>query len=172
MLDAVQRFPSVPGRLTRPRFDHTVRLRKKRRLNFLFALLQLPMGPVAELDEVPEYIEQRRLYGRGVGYVDVHLLASMLGGTKLWTRDKTTSIGRRSTALRVAGCFMSIARARSGSRSVRWRLRLCERCPDAASKLRLTLFDELGILDRLGDLRFDQWELENESHPRTCLWWA
>jgi predicted nucleic acid-binding protein len=34
-------------------------------------------------------IDQRRLHGRGLGWVDVHLLASSrLTGCRLWTRDK------------------------------------------------------------------------------------
>ena len=52
-------------------------------------LQQLPMAAVAESAEVLGYIERHRLHGKGIGYVDVHLLASAaLGGTKLWTRDK------------------------------------------------------------------------------------
>ena len=49
----------------------------------------LPTAAVADSDEVLGYIERHRLHGKGIGYVDVHLLASAaLGGTKLWTRDK------------------------------------------------------------------------------------
>jgi predicted nucleic acid-binding protein len=40
--------------------------------------------------EALDFIERRALMGRGIGYVDVHLLASVaLAGTaQLWTRDK------------------------------------------------------------------------------------
>jgi predicted nucleic acid-binding protein len=52
-------------------------------------LQQLPMAPVAEPDEVLRYVEDHKLHGKGIGYVDVHLLASTaIGGTKLWTRDR------------------------------------------------------------------------------------
>ena len=35
------------------------------------------------------FIERLKLHGRGVGYVDAHLLASArLSGDALWTRDK------------------------------------------------------------------------------------
>lgn len=52
-------------------------------------LQHLPMASVAQADEVLGYIERYNLHGKGIGYVDVHLLASAaLGGTKLWTRDK------------------------------------------------------------------------------------
>jgi predicted nucleic acid-binding protein len=59
------------------------------RATTLELLQQLPTAPVAELDEVLGYIEGHKLHGKGIGYVDVHLLASaVIGGTKLWTRDK------------------------------------------------------------------------------------
>jgi predicted nucleic acid-binding protein len=59
------------------------------RASTLELLQHLPMAPVAEFDEVLGYIERHKLHGKGVGYVDVHLLASAaIGGTKLWTRDK------------------------------------------------------------------------------------
>jgi len=38
--------------------------------------------------EVVEFVRERRLFGRGVGWIDVHLLASaMVGGHRLWTAD-------------------------------------------------------------------------------------
>jgi len=44
----------------------------------------------ANHDEVLYFIEQIGLMGKGIGYVDVHLLASvaLADNTKLWTRDK------------------------------------------------------------------------------------
>jgi predicted nucleic acid-binding protein len=43
----------------------------------------------AEHDEVMSFIRARELYGRGVGYVDVPLLAAAaIQGCQLWTRDK------------------------------------------------------------------------------------
>ena len=46
-------------------------------------------GAVAvEHDEVLRMVEQRTLSGRGVGWVDMHLLAAaMLAGVRLWTDD-------------------------------------------------------------------------------------
>ena len=39
--------------------------------------------------EVLFFIEQHALMGRGIGYIDMHLLASSsLSGVLLWTRDK------------------------------------------------------------------------------------
>ena len=48
------------------------------------------MALVAEPDEVLGFIERRSLHGKGIGYVDVHLLASaaLAGATRLWSRDK------------------------------------------------------------------------------------
>ena len=56
----------------------------------LLGLLQaLPALPVTTDKEALFFIDQHELMGRGIGYVDVHLLASArLGGAQLWTRDK------------------------------------------------------------------------------------
>ena len=57
----------------------------------LLALLQdLPASPVATDGEALAFIEARSLMGRGIGYIDVHLLASaaLAGDTRLWTRDR------------------------------------------------------------------------------------
>lgn len=49
----------------------------------------LPEAPLADHEEVMTLVESRRLRGRGLGWVDVHLLASaMLAGIDLWTRDR------------------------------------------------------------------------------------
>jgi predicted nucleic acid-binding protein len=55
----------------------------------LALLQQLRSITVAEHDEVMSFIVRRRLYGRGIGYVDVHLLASVaLDEARLWTKDR------------------------------------------------------------------------------------
>ena len=45
---------------------------------------------IAMHDEVLTMIDRHNLYRRGLGYIDAHLLASVLltPGTRLWTRDK------------------------------------------------------------------------------------
>jgi len=50
----------------------------------------LPAATTAENDEVLAFVEQHRLFGRGIGYVDAHLLASvaLMPGTALWTHDR------------------------------------------------------------------------------------
>lgn len=50
----------------------------------------LPELPVAELHEVRQLIELRKLYTEGIGLVDAHLIASLLivqTPTELWTDD-------------------------------------------------------------------------------------
>ena len=57
----------------------------------VLGLLQgLPAAVVAEPPEVLGVIERHRLHGRGIGYVDVHLLAAaaLTPGARLWTRDQ------------------------------------------------------------------------------------
>jgi len=56
----------------------------------IIALLQsLPMAPTIEFDEFLFFIDRNHLMGKGVGFVDVHLLASaQLTGVALWTTDK------------------------------------------------------------------------------------
>jgi predicted nucleic acid-binding protein len=61
----------------------------KNRREILELLEALPSGEMAEHNEVLKFIEQRRLMGRGLGYVDVHLLASvLLSNCLFWTRDR------------------------------------------------------------------------------------
>jgi predicted nucleic acid-binding protein len=50
----------------------------------------LPMAAVAEVEEVLDFIDRHRIHGKGLGYVDVHLLAAvaLTPGASLWTRDK------------------------------------------------------------------------------------
>ena len=56
----------------------------------LAALGNLPRAIVAGEHEILGFISLHRLWGRGIGYVDAHLLASvrLTPGTSLWTRDK------------------------------------------------------------------------------------
>ncbi len=60
------------------------------RRSILSLLGTLPPAQVATDDEVKAFIERRKLMGVGIGYIDVHLLASvaLTRGSKLWTRDK------------------------------------------------------------------------------------
>ena len=53
-------------------------------------LAQLPACSVADDQEVLFFIEQHKLMGLGIGYIDAHLLAATALTTtaRLWTRDK------------------------------------------------------------------------------------
>ncbi len=56
----------------------------------LRALRRLPQATVASDQEVLCLIDRQPLFGRGIGYVDAHLLAAarLTADTRLWTRDK------------------------------------------------------------------------------------
>jgi predicted nucleic acid-binding protein len=63
-------------------------LRKRREI--LDLLSDLPSSIVATDDETLSLIERHRLMGKGLGYIDVHLLASVMltDSARLWTSDK------------------------------------------------------------------------------------
>ncbi|HVA13369.1 MAG TPA: type II toxin-antitoxin system VapC family toxin [Stellaceae bacterium] len=56
----------------------------------LNALADLPRASVATDAEVLHFIERHALFGRGIGYIDAHLLAAvqLTAGAELWTNDK------------------------------------------------------------------------------------
>lgn len=62
----------------------------RQRDRVLEALLDLPHALTATDGEVLHFIDRHKLGGRGIGYVDVHLLAStrLTAGASLWTRDQ------------------------------------------------------------------------------------
>lgn len=48
--------------------------------------------PVGSHNEVLTFVDRHRLMGRGIGWIDAHLLASVsLVGVRLWTRDRPLS---------------------------------------------------------------------------------
>ena len=61
----------------------------KNRNEIISLLKALPQVQTAESDEILQFIENKRLFGTGLGFVDVHLLASaLLTRALLWTADK------------------------------------------------------------------------------------
>jgi predicted nucleic acid-binding protein len=60
------------------------------RREVLDLLARLPAAPLASDEEAVAFIEGRGLMGRGIGYIDVHLLAAvaLAGSARLWTRDR------------------------------------------------------------------------------------
>ena len=62
----------------------------KNRHEILKYLQSLPMTISAEDGEVLKFIENHQLMGKGLGYIDVHLIAAaVLTDVPLWTFDKT-----------------------------------------------------------------------------------
>ena len=73
----------------------------KNRTEILSSLHALPAAVVAKHEEVIRFIESHHLMGRGLGLIDMHLLASaLLTRAPLWTADKR---------LRAASAELSIA---------------------------------------------------------------
>ena len=54
---------------------------------------QMHQATVVAHDDVVAFVQGRRLHGRGVGWIDAHLLASALvGRLKLWTTDPRLAV--------------------------------------------------------------------------------
>lgn len=72
-----------------------------RRDEILNLLQALPRTMVAADDEVLTFITRAALAGRGIGYVDCHLLAAvrLTPGCRLWTRDRRLDAIAREMAL-------------------------------------------------------------------------
>lgn len=53
-------------------------------------LSSMPRATIATDEELLVFINQSKLYGLGIGYIDAHLLASvrLTPGALLWSRDK------------------------------------------------------------------------------------
>jgi len=61
----------------------------KNRSAILTDLEALPPARVASNPEVRQLVEERKLWGRGLGWIDAHLLASaLLSNCQFWTLDK------------------------------------------------------------------------------------
>lgn len=61
---------------------------------------RLPTAPCVPDDEVLELVVGRQLQGRGIGWVDVHLLASALvSGCNLWTFDRALAAAAEDLGL-------------------------------------------------------------------------
>jgi predicted nucleic acid-binding protein len=62
----------------------------RQRNTVLDALSDLPRAQVATDAEALHFIDAHNLCGRGIGYVDVHLLAAthLTAGAQLWTHDR------------------------------------------------------------------------------------
>jgi predicted nucleic acid-binding protein len=60
------------------------------RAEVLKLLKNLPQAPVASQEEMLYFIANNKIMGRGIGFVDAHLMAAaaMVDTSRIWTRDK------------------------------------------------------------------------------------
>ena len=72
----------------------------KDRAAILSDLHSLPSAMLASNTEVLHLIEERRLWGRGLGWIDAHLLTSaLLSNCRFWTLD--TRLARAAAELKL-----------------------------------------------------------------------
>ncbi len=70
------------------------------REEILRLLSDLPRLRVAEHGEVMRLIEARTLHGKGLGWIDTHLLASaLLDGAPVWTLDRSLATAAQSLGI-------------------------------------------------------------------------
>jgi predicted nucleic acid-binding protein len=70
------------------------------RSEILTSLAALPQAPLIDHAVVLEFVRSRRLMGRGLGWVDMHLLASaMLAGLSFWTLDRRLASAARGLGM-------------------------------------------------------------------------
>lgn len=73
----------------------------RRRAEIIALLRSLPSLPVLTNEEVLVFLDAQRLAGEGLGWIDVHLLATAYAsGERLWTRDRR--LGQAARRLGVA----------------------------------------------------------------------
>ena len=63
------------------------------RKQLLASYKRMHQAPSASHGEVAVLVRERRLHGRGIGWIDAHLLASaLIGRLKLWTADPRLAV--------------------------------------------------------------------------------
>lgn len=73
----------------------------RNREEILNLLAALPAAQIAEHHEVLHLLNEKRLYGRGLGWTDAHLLTSArIVGCELWTLD--FSLRRAAASLNIS----------------------------------------------------------------------
>jgi hypothetical protein len=69
----------------------------KNRVEILSLFKALPKVPVVESHEYLTFIDSQGLMGKGLSFVDIHLLASaVLARVPLWTGDKRLALAAKS----------------------------------------------------------------------------
>jgi predicted nucleic acid-binding protein len=72
-----------------------------RRFEIIEMLSDLPMLPLADHDEVLHLLHENRLYGTGLGWIDLHLLAAArIAGVPFWTTDKRLAAAAKALAIK------------------------------------------------------------------------
>jgi predicted nucleic acid-binding protein len=72
----------------------------RNRSEILELLRRLPIAPTVTDGEALDLIQQRRLWGKGLGWIDVHLLGSaLLAHAPLWTLDKALAAAAEELGL-------------------------------------------------------------------------
>jgi predicted nucleic acid-binding protein len=71
-----------------------------RRAETIAYLEDLPVAAIAPESQVRHMLESRRLWGSGLGWVDMHLLASaLIEESKLWTADRAMASAAASLGI-------------------------------------------------------------------------
>jgi predicted nucleic acid-binding protein len=72
----------------------------RNRKEILGLMTVLPTAVLANHDEVLDMVESNRLFGKGLGWIDAHLLASaLLSRIPLWTLDQHLRTAARALAI-------------------------------------------------------------------------
>lgn len=73
----------------------------RNRHEVLSLLRSLPLAVEADHDEAMDFLERNHLMGKGLGLIDIHLMASaLLSGMPLWTLDN--KLRREASRLGIA----------------------------------------------------------------------
>ena len=76
----------------------------KNRKRILADLNALPLAVPATHEEVLRLIEDRKLWGQGIGWIDGHLLASaLIANCRFWTLDRRLVSAARTAEIRLYG---------------------------------------------------------------------
>jgi predicted nucleic acid-binding protein len=74
----------------------------KRRSEVLSLLKAMPAPLLARHEEVMDLVGRHRLQGRGLGWVDAHLLASAaLSNCSIWTKDRSLQVAAEKLGLSI-----------------------------------------------------------------------
>lgn len=73
----------------------------RKRADTISLLQTLPHAKTASDADTLYFLERQKLYGKGLGYIDLHLLAAVvITGSQLWSMDK--ALQRQADALHIA----------------------------------------------------------------------